>query len=166
MDDHGLHNFRYVRGLVGGAALHSVTFDGIEDFMTSPDARDAGLAVLLWEDGSQMTSHVIGSDSLSDVLSKCRAMGTRVREVARPIAVVTFPRTRFMPGAAEMLASGLRLRIALNAVDPEMSSQARRLVQGNDEALPDEIRPLFQVIVAETPLVLGDDPFAPPATRH
>lgn len=166
MEDHGFHNFRYVRGLVGGASLHSVTFDGIEDFMSSPDAREAGVAVLLWGLGPDVTTHVLGSDSLAEVMGTCRRFGGHVREVARPIAVVSVPRDRYRAGAAEAIASLLRLRIELNALDSETSSVASRRLAEGFVGLPDDVWPLFEVILAEAPGVLGDDPFGTPATHH
>lgn len=165
MIDHDLHQYRYVRGLGGGAALHAVTFDGIEDFLDGADSREAGIAILLWDSNGCMTSQAVGADSIAEVMKVCQNMRERVREVARPIAVVSVPRKLLKAGTAVLIAKKLMQRIAVNAVGPLPPETARYLNEGVPEVLP-EAGDLVEAIMAETPTVLGDDPFQVAATFH
>lgn len=165
MIDHDLHHYRYVRGLGGGAALHAVTFDGIEDFLDGTDSREAGIAVLLWDSDGCMTSQALGGDSLAEVMRTCQGMRDDVRQVARPIAVVTVPRRRLRAGTAQLIAKKLMQRIALNAVAPLPPEVTRFLKEGVPDVLP-EGGDLVEAIVAETPIVLGGDPFHVPPVVH
>ncbi len=103
--------YRFVRSLGGSAALHAVTFRGIDEFLASDDACDEGLVMLLTGPSGGETGGLHGGPVIGEILREMKGLPDAMKLQARPLAVVTLAGGEGGGTVAERMARRLMSRV-------------------------------------------------------